>query len=150
MLGVLHRSRPAIARAFVALLVASQAIVALPWPPGSTSAHRPWAVGFDHVYGRGNPGRWATLYMADSLARANGRILLFTREASRFDNLIDRLYAFNGDRFDGRILVARDLGDRNAQLIARFPDRVPYLVEDRGRDEPSRFTLIDRSRPPAP
>lgn len=150
MLYAIYQRRPAIARAFVALLVASQVIVALPWPPGSTSADRPWAVGFDHVYGRGNPGRWATLYTADSLARANGRLLLFTREATRFDNLMDRLYPFNGDRFDGPILVARDLGDQNALLMARFPDRVAYLVEDRGRDVPSTFTLIDRSRLPAP
>ena len=146
MLYATHQRRPAIARAFLVLLVASQAIVALPWPPGSTSAHRPWAVGFDHVYGRGNPGRWATLYAADSLARANGRVLFFTHEGSRFDNLMDRLYPFNGDRFNGRILVARDLGDQNALLMARFPDRVAYLVEDRGRDVPSTFTLIDRSR----
>jgi hypothetical protein len=146
----LYRRRPSIAAAFVVLIVASQAIVALPWPPGSKSAHHPWAIGFDHTYGSGNPGRRATLFTADSLARAHGRVILFTREASRFDNLIDRLYPFNGDRFEGRILVARDLGAQNAQLIARFPDRVPYLVEDRGPNEPSRFTLIDRSRPPSP
>ncbi len=55
---------------------------------------------------------------------------------------MDRLYAFNGDRFDGPILVARDLGVLNETLIARFPDRVPYLVIDRGRDEIADFQRL--------
>lgn len=79
---------------------------------------------------------------ADSLAREHGRLLLFSREQTRFDIQIDRLYVFNGDGFDGRILVARDLGPRNAELISRFPDRVPFLVDDQGRDKSAIFTRI--------
>lgn len=41
---------------------------------------------------------WATPYEARDLAREHGRILLFTREQGRTDNLIDRLYPYNRDR----------------------------------------------------
>lgn len=145
MLVAIHARWPLAARSLFAMIIISQAIVALPWPPGSGGGHRPWAEGFDHRYGRGAPGRWATIRQADSLGRADGRVLLFSREASRFDNLIDRLYPFNGRKFEGPILVARDLGEaRNAELIRRFPDRVPYLVQDRGPDSTATFTRIAR------
>jgi hypothetical protein len=124
------------------LLVASQLIVALPWPSKSGENHRPWSAGLDHTYGRTAPGRWATLHRAVDLAAEHGQVVLFTREQSPYDNLIDRLYAFNGDRFDGPILVARDLGALNENVMSRFPRRVPYLVIDRGRDDVAEFVRI--------
>ena len=133
---------PRAAASMAALIVASQLIVALPWPAKSGENHRPWSAGLDHSYGRVAPGRWATLHKAVELAEEHRQVLLFTREQSQYDNLMDRLYAFNGDRFDGPILVARDLGALNEKLISRFPNRVPYLVIDRGRDEIAEFQRI--------
>jgi hypothetical protein len=142
LLIAINALAPRAAASMVALLVASQLIVALPWPPKSGEDHRPWSAGLDHTYGRAAPGRWATLREAQRLADQHGQIVLFTREESPYDNLIDRLYAFNGDRFDGPILVARDLGPLNAKVMDRFPRRVPYLVIDRGADEIAEFTRI--------
>lgn len=81
---------------------------------------------------------------ADSVANVHGKILLFSREGSVFDNQIDRLYQFNGSEFNGRVLVVRDRGVENASLIARFPDRVPFLVEDQGAHRVARFSRIAR------
>ena len=136
MLLVIHARWPQLAIGLVGAVLISHAVVAYPWPPGD--GHRPWY----SDYARFAPGRWNTLLAADSLARAHGRVLLFSREESRFDNQIDRLYQFNGDGFNGRILVARDLGAKNAELIARFPDRTPFLVEDQGRDKSATFTRL--------
>lgn len=138
----IHARSPRAAGTMVVVLVASQLIVALPWPSKSGENHRPWAAGLDHTYGRTAPGRWATLHRAVDLAAEHGQVVLFAREQSQYDNLIDRLYAFNGDRFDGPILVARDLGTLNEDVISRFPRRVPYLVIDRGRDQMAEFVRL--------
>ena len=82
------------------------------------------------------------MHRAVDLAAEHGQVVLFAREQSQYDNLIDRLYAFNGDRFDGPILVARDLGTLNEDVISRFPRRVPYLVIDRGRDQMAEFVRL--------
>ena len=142
MLVCIHRRSPPATATLVVLLVASQLIVALPWPSKSGENHRPWSAGLDHTYGRTAPGRWATLHRAVDLAEEHGQVVFFTREESQFDNLIDRLYAFNGDRFDGPILVARDLGPLNDNVMSRFPRRVPYLVIDRGRDQVADFVRM--------
>lgn len=142
LLVFLNTRAPRAAASMFAVVLASQLIVALPWPPRSGENHRPWSAGLDHTYGRTAPGRWATLHRAVSLAREHGQVVFFTREESPYDNLIDRLYAFNGDRFDGPILVARDLGQANEDVMTRFPQRVPYLVIDRGPDEIAEFVRI--------
>ncbi|HEX6944169.1 MAG TPA: hypothetical protein VF128_14675 [Gemmatimonadaceae bacterium] len=141
MLLAIHERWPRLALGLTGAVVASQLIVALPWNGRSGYTHRPWAV---TDYGTTlAPGRWPTLIEAERLAREHGRVLLFSREQGRFDNQIDRLYIFNGDGLDGPILVARDLGPRNAELIKRFPDRVPFLVVDPGRDKVATFTRIN-------
>lgn len=146
LMMVVRTRAPRAAGSFLVLLVASQLIVSLPWPRRAGESHRPWSSGFDHTYGPGAaPGRWATMREAVRLGRENGRVLLFAREESRFDNLIDRLHAFNGDRLEGPVLVARDLGPLNERVMDRFPDRVPYLVIDRGPREIAEFV---RLRPP--
>lgn len=142
LLVFLNTKAPRAAASMVAVVVASQLIVALPWPPKSGENHRPWSAGLDHTYGRMAAGRWATLHKAVSLAEEHGQVVFFTREESPYDNLIDRLYAFNGDRFDGPILVARDLGPLNQEVMTRFPQRAPYLVIDRGRDEIADFVKL--------
>ena len=139
MLLALHARWPRIAVAMTVMVLASQAVVALPWPPASGGGHRPWSVS-DYV--RRAQGRRATLLIADSLARTQGRLLLFSRERTHFDNQMDRLYQHNGNRFDGHILVARDRGALNIELMRRFPDRIPYLVEDQGEVQAATFTRI--------
>ena len=52
-------------------------------------------------------------------------------------------YVLNADGLTSRVLVARDLGARNAELRARFPARRVYLVEDAGRASVSRITPLD-------
>jgi hypothetical protein len=141
MLVFIHDRWPRLAMGIGALLLGSQLIVALPWTSAG-DGHRP-LVSSDY-FSRGIPGRHATLQTADSLARVHGRVLLFSRDEDAFDNQIDRLYQHNGDRFNGPILVMRDRGDANGEVIRRFPDRVPFLVEDRGREQGARFTSLPR------
>ncbi|HEX6316751.1 MAG TPA: glycosyltransferase family 39 protein [Gemmatimonadaceae bacterium] len=138
MLATVYRRWPRMALGLAGSVIISHLVLALPWPAGSGGGHRPWT-GTDYVVAK---GRRETVRMADSLARVHGPLLLFSREASRFDNQIDRLYQFNGDRFDGPILVVRDRGEANESLISRFPDRMPFLVEDQGANRVARFTRI--------
>ena len=67
------------------------------------------------------------------------------RRAPLYDVLYDRLYLYNIEGMESAILVARDLGPRNAELIARFPDRVPYLVVDNGRETTATITRVSAS-----
>jgi hypothetical protein len=141
MLVHIHERWPRLAMGLGTLVLGSQLIVLLPWTsPGD--GHRP-LVSSDY-FSRAIPGRHATLLAADSLARVHGRVLLFSRDEDTFDNQIDRLYQHNGNRFSGPILVLRDRGDANADMIRRFSDRVPFLLEDRGRDEAARITQLPR------
>ena len=139
MLVTIYDRWPRLALGLVGSVLAAQLVVAYPWE-GTGAGHRPWSA--SDYSPKAAPGRWATLVAADSIGRAHGRVLLFSREQSRFDIQIDRLYMFNGERFDGRIVVARDRGASNAELIARFPDRVPFLVTDNGRNRSATFTRI--------
>lgn len=132
-----------LAVALVAMVVVSHGLVALPWPGDLGRGQRPW-VGSD--YGPAAPARRQAIEAADSLARLHGKVLLFSREATRYDNQIDRLYVFNGPRFDGPIVVARDLGPRNVELMRRYPDHVPYLVEDRNGQTAAVFTRLEPAR----
>jgi len=140
MLVAIHGHWPRLAAGLMGTVLASQLILSLPWPVRSGGRHRPWAN--SDYSNKVAPGRWATLMAADSLARVHGRLLLFSREEGLYDNQIDRLYIFNGKGFDGQILVGRDLGPRNAEIIKRFPDRTPFLVVDPGRDKVATFTRI--------
>lgn len=128
---------PRMALGLLSVYLASQILLGLPWPEGREDNHRPWS-NTDYVIAEGRP---ATLQVADSLARLHPQILLFSREGSGYDNQIDRLYQFNRS-LDAPILVARDRGPENAILMARFPNRVAFLVEDLGPDRVARFTRI--------
>ena len=90
------------------------------------------------------PGRMGTLDSLESLGERQGPLLVFARQQDNpFDNLLDRLQLLNADGLTSRVLVARDLGPRNAELLRRYPDRKVYFVEDRGRDSVSRITALD-------
>lgn len=138
MLVHIADQRPRLAAGLLALVLAAHVMLGVPWPQGAGRRHMPWATS-DYA---GVPGRKANFAIVDSLARVHGRVLLFSREASRFDNQIDELYQYNGSGFDGPVVVARDRGALNSVLMQRLPDRVAFLIEDKGGQEPGVFTRI--------
>ena len=114
------------------------------------SASRP--AGLDSPWTRSayfrDPGRMATLDSLKALGERRGPLLVFARQQDNpFDNLLDRLQLLNADGLTSRVLVARDLGARNAELRARYPDRIVYVVEDRGRDSVSRIMPAEDAPP---
>jgi len=139
MLLAIRARWPRLASGLIAMLVLSQVVLAIPVPVTSPAGIRPW---LESDYGPRAPARPMALQTADSLARVHGNVLLFTREATRFDNLIDRLYIFNTPAFDGRIVVARDRGAKNSELMQRYPKHVPFLVQDRNGQTPATFTRL--------
>ncbi len=139
MLVSTYRRWPRIATGMFGMMIASQVLAAIPTRSDRWEAPRPMA---ESDYGPESPARRAALLTADSLGTAHGKVLLFSREATRWDNLMDRLYIFNGADFNGPVLVVRDLGKRNQELMRRYPDRVPFLVEDRNGDLPAVFTRL--------
>jgi hypothetical protein len=136
----MHQRWPRLAQGLIVMVLVSNAVSAVPVPDRRAAAYRPW---LRSDYGPVAPARRMALVSADSLARLHGKVILFSREATRFDNQIDRLYQFNGGTFDGPAIVARDLGSRNVVLMRRFPDRIPFLVQDRGGEVPAVFTRPD-------
>jgi len=142
MLLAIYSRWPRMAAGLLGTVLAAQVVVALPWRRDTVGGtHRAWA---DSDYGpTWAPGRWATLMKADSLAREDGPLLLFSQEGTRFDNQIDRLYIFNNATLDGPIVVARDRGALNEQLMERFPGRKAYVVKDGGWASASTFTPIE-------
>jgi hypothetical protein len=138
ILVAIHARWPRLATGLLVMVLASHAISSFPWSPAVTGSHMPWP-GTDYA---GIPGRKATWAIADSLAVAHKRVLLFSRDASDYDNQIDELYQHNGDRDEGPILVARDRGPLNEMLIRRYPDRVPFIVEDRGPNQAAVFVPL--------
>lgn len=115
---------------------------ALPYRQSPGGLDSPWT---RSAYFR-DPGRIATLDSLRALGEREGPLLVFARQQDNpFDNLLDRLELLNADGLTSRVLVARDLGPRNAELRARFPERRVYLVEDAGRATVSRITALDRA-----
>jgi hypothetical protein len=113
---------------------------ALPYRTSPGGLDSPWT---RSAYFR-DPGRIATLDSLRALGERRGPLLVFARQQDNpFDNLLDRLELLNADGLNSRVLVARDLGARNAELRARYPERRVYLVEDGGRESLSRITPLD-------
>ncbi len=113
---------------------------ALPYRVSPGGLDSPWT---RSAYFR-DPGRIATLDSLRALGERRGPLLVFARQQDNpFDNLLDRLELLNADGLNSRVLVARDLGARNAELRARYPERRVYLVEDGGRESLSRITPLD-------
>jgi len=129
---------------WVALGLATSAVVgsiafALPYRVSPGGLDSPWT---GTSYFREH-GRQATLDSLKSLGESQGPLLVFAKQQNNvFDNLLDRLQLLNADGLESRVLVARDLGARNAELRARYPSRAVYLVEDRGRDSVSRIVPL--------
>jgi hypothetical protein len=95
-----------------------------------------------------DPGRMATLDSLKALGERQGPLLVFTRQQDNpFDNLLDRLQLLNANGLDSHVLVARDLGARNSELLQRYPGRKVYFVEDRGRETVSLITPQEATEP---
>ena len=72
----------------------------------------------------------------DAAQREYSRLLVFVSEAGPYQLYwYNVLYLYNVDAFPGPVVVVRDLGDRNADLIRRYADRVPMRLVDRGPND---------------
>lgn len=73
----------------------------------------------------------------EALARERGNVLLFVRDGPEVEPLYEALWWFNAEGIPGRIVVARDLGPRNADLIAKLPSHYPVRLEGFGNWVPT-------------
>lgn len=64
----------------------------------------------------------------ERLNRDDGKVLVFVRDSVDTPYSFDQLSWFNIDTFPGPVIVARDLGPRDGELIKRLPDYRPFLV----------------------
>lgn len=143
---VVMRERPRVGAGLIAAVVAGSALLNIPGRWERIMLDEPW-VRSDYT---GSPSRFAAFETLEAMQRGQGKLLVFVQErTAHYDVLIDRLYRYNADGLDSDILVVRDLGERNASLIARFPERIPLLLRDNGREAPATITRLDRG-PRAP
>jgi hypothetical protein len=63
-----------------------------------------------------------------ALAEAGPTLVFVNRGSVLDDRLLGQLWWFNAVDWMGRVIVARDLGPRNRELIERFPSHTPYVV----------------------
>jgi hypothetical protein len=101
ILAGLRRSRPQLALALFATLIAASSIMSLPWPRRDHDDGRRWS---EYGYTSDVPVPMAALVRADSLGRAHNGVVLFVSERTRYDTLLGALYLFNGDGLDGHVL----------------------------------------------
>ena len=95
----------------------------------------------------GSPSRFAAFATLEQMQRDEGKLLVFVQEQGPLlDVLLDRLYLFNIEGLSSPILAVRDMGERNAALMARFPDRIPLLVRDNGRLKPVTINRLPSTR----
>lgn len=133
------RERPRLGAALLSAAVAGSAVLMVPSRWAGISLDEPW---MRSAY-TGSPSRFAAYQSLEELQRSQGKLLVFVHEQSRLlDVLIDRLYVYNMDGLESPILVVRDLGERNATLMSRFPDRLPILLTDNGRETPVTIARI--------
>lgn len=140
---VVMRERLRTGAALVAAIVGGSALLNVPGRWNRIPLDAPW-VRSDYT---GSPARFAAFDSLEALQRTHGKLLVFVHEQlPHYDILIDRLYQYNARGLESPILVARDLGGRNAELVARFPDHVPFRLEDNGRERPATITPLPRAR----
>ena len=109
----LAATAPAMGRAAAVLLLATLALAGAARLHGeSRSAH----------------GRLAIFGRLEALRRQDGRVVVFVRDPVPQQSLLSALWWFNLPELPGDLVVARDLGDRNAELRARLPGHAPYLL----------------------
>lgn len=140
---VVMRERPRTGAALVAAVIAGSALLNVPGRWGRITLDAPW-MRSDYT---GSPARFAAYDSLESLQRTHGKVLVFVQEQMpNYDVLIDRLYQYNAGGLEGPILVARDLGARNAELVARLPGRTPFLLKDNGRERAATITPLAAAR----
>lgn len=137
--------RPRVGAGLLTAAVAGSVLLNVPGRWDRIMLDEPW-VRSDYT---GSPARFAAFGTLEQMQRERGKLLVFVKERTRYyDVLIDRLYLYNMGGLESGILVVRDLGERNASLIARFPDRVPLLLADNGRERAATITSLPRAATP--
>ncbi|MEQ1896941.1 MAG: hypothetical protein ABL971_06060 [Vicinamibacterales bacterium] len=113
---------PALGRQLVAISLLGQAALVVTGDGLLPFANRPWR---GYMPATAAPVDFEAI---EGLRARHGKLLIFAKEVGPgFAPLRDRLMVYNGDGESGDVLVARDLGDRNAELMRRHPDRTPFL-----------------------
>jgi len=83
------------------------------------------------------------------LKHNNDKVLVFVRDCRDLPILFHALAWFNVDSFPGDVIVARDLGARDAELMKRWPDHRPFRVSEKDIDaraqRPTFVPLVDGS-----
>lgn len=134
-------TRRRLAASLAAAIATSSLLLNVPVRGGRVPLDEPWLLS---AYAN-SAQRVAMMQRLDDLADERGPLLVIVRErAPLIDALIDRPYIFNGPGLDSRILVVRDLGERNAAVQTRFAGRTAVLVTDRGVRTPPDITILDR------
>lgn len=74
--------------------------------------------------------RWSPYVARVNELAAAGPMLIFVNRGTLTNEeaLYEKLWWFNARDWMGKVVVARDLGARNKELIARFPHHAAYLV----------------------
>ena len=75
--------------------------------------------------------------------RTSGPMLVFVRNPPLSEPLFIALSPLNFGRFPGRIVVARDLGRENVNLICRLPGRVVMIAEAATKEHGARLLPAD-------
>jgi hypothetical protein len=64
--------------------------------------------------------------------RGSGPILVFVSDPVSGESMLARLWAYNSTSFQGEIVVARDLGERNIRLVEALPGRAVFRLRRTG------------------
>lgn len=113
---------PTLGRQLVGIALAGQVAIGFTGEGGAPYGDRPWM-----SYRQGT-ATLVNFQAVEQLRAKHGKLLIFAKEPGPgFAPLRDRLMVYNGDGESGDVLVARDRGDQNAELIRRYPDRTPFL-----------------------
>jgi hypothetical protein len=136
LLAIVDRA-PRLGRALVAIALIGQVPFAVARRGEQPYPYRPW---FDYANGFATKDNFKSI---ERLREQFGRILVFAHDDARLaDPLFDRVMLYNGRGDAGDVLVARDLGDRNRELIQRYPDRRAFLLVRIGPFQPAAVTPI--------
>jgi hypothetical protein len=121
LIGIRDRA-PALGAQLIAIMLAGQITLLVPGRGVAPYGNRPWRAYMPATAARIN------FQAIERLKAEHGKLLIFAREPGPgFAPLRDRLMVYNGEGEAGDVLVARDLGDRNAELMRRYPDRTAFL-----------------------
>jgi hypothetical protein len=68
----------------------------------------------------------------EQLRQQCGKVLVFVKEPDVDEPLLAQLWWFDRDGFDGDVVVARDLGDRDVELMRERPQHAAFRMVSRG------------------